>query len=90
MERAQLSAQELLKDAVASGVLEDMTKKQEESNKALKEEIKFLDDFSWELLSLGVMLRNHQLVRLFDKLQDFIDQKVIRRASAGLNPDRRS
>ena len=73
---------------MASGVLEDMTKKQEELNEALKEEIKFLDDFSWELLSVGVMLRNHQLVRLFDKLQSFIDQKVIRRASAELNPDK--
>ena len=62
--------------------------KQEESNKALKEELRFLDDFSWELLSLGVMLRNHQLVRLFLELQDFIDQKVIQAASAELNPDK--
>ena len=53
-----------------------MTKKQEELNEALKEELNFLDEFSWELLSIGVMLRNHQLVRMFDKLQSFIDRKV--------------
>ena len=58
-------------------MLGDMTKKQEESNKALREEIKFLDDFSWELLSVAVQCKDFQLVRLFWKLQDFIDQKII-------------
>ena len=65
---------------MASGVLEDMTKKQEESNKALREEIKFLDDFSWELLSVAVQCKDFQLVRMFWKLQHLIDQKVIRAA----------
>ena len=66
---------------MASGVLEDMTKKQEESNKALKEEIKFLDDFSWELLSVAVRCRDYQLTKMFWKLQHLIDQKVIKASS---------
>ena len=58
-----------------------MTKKQEEPNKVLKEELKEMEDFSWELLSVAVRCRDYQLVRMFSKLQHLIDQKIIQATS---------
>ena len=66
---------------MASGVLEDMTKKQEELNEAFKEELAFLEDFGWELLSVAVRCRDYQLTKMFWKLQHLIDQKVIKASS---------
>ena len=78
---SQLSAQALLTDAVEAGVLEDMTEKKIDANKVFKEEIKFLEDFGWDLLSVAVRCRDYQLVRMFDKLQHLIDQKIIQETS---------
>ena len=55
--------------------------KQKGTNEALKEELKFLEDFSWELLSVAVRHRDYQLTRMFWKLQSFIDQKIIQETS---------
>ena len=55
--------------------------KQKDANKAFKEELKFLEDFGWELLSVAVRCRDYQLVRMFDKLQHLIDQKIIQATS---------
>ena len=55
--------------------------KQKDANKVLKEELKFLEDFGWELLSVAVRCRDYQLVRMFDKLQHLIDQKIIQETS---------
>ena len=55
--------------------------KQKETNEVLKEELAFIEDFSWELLSVAVRHRDYQLIKMFWKLQHVIDQKVIRAAS---------
>jgi len=54
--------------------------KSKDRTKALKEELNFLDEFSWELLSVAVRCGDFQLVRMFLKLHHFIDHKVIQEA----------